>query len=91
MILWTQPFYLVQAVLLQLSVQLLGAALQLVTNGIGFSVRGMVLLRGLEYWNDMQDLNLSILLTACALVIIFLDLPTPSGSSKEKFMWLNWM
>ena len=85
------PFYLVQTVLLRLSVPSLGAASPHKDSGVGFSVSVIVALRILEILDDVQDLNLPISLVACVLVTVLLDLPTPPGSSQEKFMRLDWM
>ncbi|KAF8553816.1 MFS general substrate transporter [Imleria badia] len=42
-------------------------------------------------WRWLFYLNLPISLVACVLAIVLLDLPTPPGSSKEKFMRLDWI
>ena len=41
--------------------------------------------------SNVQDLNLPICLVAGVLVIFLLDLPTPPGSYRDKFMQMDWM
>ena len=88
----TQHLNPVQTVLRGPSVRSSGAALPHKDNGVGFSVSTIFPFRSLEILrDDVQDLNLPISLAACVLVTILLDLPTPPGSSQEKFMRLDWM
>ncbi|KAF8553804.1 MFS general substrate transporter [Imleria badia] len=42
-------------------------------------------------WRWIFYLNLPVSLVACVLTIVLLDLPTPPGSSKDKFMRLDWI
>lgn len=44
----------------------------------------------LAHFATIIDLNLPICAIALILVILFLDLPTPEGSVREKFSRMDW-
>ncbi|KAF8553817.1 MFS general substrate transporter [Imleria badia] len=60
-----------------------------VAAAIGPLIGGSLATQG--QWRWLFYLNLPISLVACVLAIVLLDLPTPPGSSKEKFMRLDWI
>lgn len=41
--------------------------------------------------SSFSDLNLPVCGVACILVVLFMDLPTPKGTFKEKWFAMDWM
>ncbi|KAH0828709.1 major facilitator superfamily domain-containing protein [Lanmaoa asiatica] len=69
-------------------VGLYGLTLCLATS-IGPIVGGSLATR--EQWHWLFYLNLPICLVACVSVFLFLDLPIPPGSYRDKFLRMDWI